>query len=48
MCHLSNIAYRTGRTLVFDSNREKFVNDEEADRLLTREYRAPFVVPDKV
>jgi predicted dehydrogenase len=48
MCHLSNIAYRTGRTLVFDSDREKFVNDKEADGLLTREYRAPFVVPDKV
>ena len=48
MCHLSNIAYRTGRTLVFDSTREKFVSDKEADRLLTREYRAPFVVPDKV
>ena len=48
MCHLSNIAYRTGRTLVFDSKEEKFVNDKDADRLLTREYRAPFVVPDKV
>jgi len=48
LCHLSNIAYRTGRTLVFDTKTEKFVSDKEADRLLTREYRAPFVVPDKV
>jgi predicted dehydrogenase len=48
MCHLSNIAYRTGRTLVFDSKQEKFVNDKDADRLLTREYRAPFIMPEKV
>jgi len=27
---------------------ESFVNDSEADSMLTREYRAPFVVPAKV
>ncbi|MGA7500786.1 MAG: hypothetical protein WBX00_28995 [Isosphaeraceae bacterium] len=27
---------------------ESFVNDPEADAILTREYRAPFVVPAKV
>ena len=27
---------------------EKFVNDKEADTYLTREYRKPFVVPEKV
>jgi predicted dehydrogenase len=48
MCHLSNIAFRTGRTLVFDSNTEKFESDKEADRLLTRDYRAPFVLPEEV
>jgi len=48
MCHLSNIAYRTGRTLVFDGDSERFVDDPDADRHLTREYRAPFVVPNKV
>jgi predicted dehydrogenase len=45
--HLANIAYRTRRALKFDGAKERFVGDEEADRLLTREYRAPFVVPDK-
>jgi len=48
MCHLCNIAYRTGRAVVFDSERERFVDDEEADSHLSREYRYPFVVPDQV
>ena len=48
LCHLANIAYRTQRTVVFDSNREQFIGDKEANSLLTRNYRQPFVVPDKV
>jgi predicted dehydrogenase len=47
-CHLSNIAYRLGRQLQFDSNNECFVNDTQADGYLGRRYRAPYVVPDKV
>ena len=35
---LANIAYRTGRQLAFDSQAEKFVNDKEADRLLSRDF----------
>jgi predicted dehydrogenase len=46
--HLANISYRLGRRLVFDGAKEAFVADAEADRLLTRPYRAPFVIPDKV
>jgi predicted dehydrogenase len=42
--HLANIAYRVGRTLTFDGKTERFVNDGEADRLLTREYRAGFEI----
>ena len=37
---------QVGRTLTFDPKAEKFVNDAEADKLLTREYRKPFVVPE--
>jgi predicted dehydrogenase len=48
LCHLANISYRTGRKLVFDPATEKFVNDAEANRMLTRPYRTPYVVPDKV
>jgi hypothetical protein len=37
-----------GRKLTFDGAKERFVGDPEADKLLTREYRAPFVIPDRV
>jgi predicted dehydrogenase len=47
-CHLANIAYRLGRKLHVNPSTESFVNDSEADAMLTREYRAPFVVPAKV
>jgi hypothetical protein len=43
--HLANISYRVGRTLQFDPKAEKFVNDAEADKLLTREYRKGFEFP---
>jgi predicted dehydrogenase len=46
--HLANIAYRTGRQVIFDGKKEKFVNDPEADKLLTRNYRKPYIVPEKV
>jgi predicted dehydrogenase len=44
--HLANISYRVGRALVFDGKNEKFVDDKQADRLLTREsYRKGFEIP---
>jgi hypothetical protein len=48
LAHLGNIAYRMGRVLTFDPASEKFVNDPDADKLLTRNYRAPYVVPEIV
>lgn len=42
--HLANIAYRTGRTLVWDGANERVKDDEDAARLLTREYRDPWVM----
>jgi hypothetical protein len=48
LCHLANISYRTGRRLAFDEKTMKFVNDAEANKLLTRNYRAPYIVPEKV
>jgi predicted dehydrogenase len=47
--HLANISYLVGHGLTFNGTAEKFVNDPEADALLTRkEYRKPYVVPDKI
>jgi predicted dehydrogenase len=48
MCHLGNIAFRTGRAIRFDARSETCIGDEEANRLLGRSYRAPFVVPATV
>ena len=42
-CHLGNIAYRLKRSLEFDPETERFRGDEEANALLTRPYREPFV-----
>jgi predicted dehydrogenase len=46
--HLANISYRLGREVNFNGDTEKFVNDPEADKMLTREYRKPYVVTDRV
>ncbi len=46
--HLANISYRTGRKLRFDATAEAFSVDEEANSYLKRDYRPPFVVPDRV
>jgi len=47
LCHLANISYRVGRKLTLAKGANgmpKFVNDPEAEKLLTREYRQPYVV----
>jgi predicted dehydrogenase len=48
IAHLANIALRLGRQLKFDPQAEQFIDDTEADAMLTRQYRAPFVVPEVV
>jgi hypothetical protein len=45
---LANISYRVGRSLNFMSEYERFANDPQADALLTRAYRRPYVVPEEV
>ena len=47
LCHLGNISYRLGRSVTFDGARERFEGDDEADKLLSRTYRAPYLLPDK-
>ena len=43
-CHLANVAYRVKRTLRVAQSSGRFVDDEEANALLTRDYREPYVV----
>jgi predicted dehydrogenase len=44
-CHLANVAHRAGHTLLMDPATGRFTNDEKANAMLTRPYRAPYVVP---
>ncbi|MBI4660457.1 MAG: Gfo/Idh/MocA family oxidoreductase [Verrucomicrobia bacterium] len=37
-----------GPKLEFDPAQEKFIGHPEADKFLTRDYRAPYIVPEKV
>ena len=49
--HLANIAYRVGRTINVDPEKEIIVGDDEANLLITdgdRDYRRPYRVPEKI
>ena len=48
LVHLANISYRLGRKLTFDPATMTFPGDADANRMLTRPYRAPYIVPEKV
>lgn len=45
LSHLGNIASRVGRTFKFDPKAEKVIGDEEANKLVNREYRDHWSVP---
>ncbi len=45
VAHLGNIAYRTGRKVVWDAQKEKIVGDKQADRLVGVQYRKPWSLP---
>jgi len=42
VCHLENIAIRTGRSLEWDPGSHRFVNDEGANRWISKPCRAPW------
>jgi predicted dehydrogenase len=46
LCHLGNIAYRLGRTVNFDPKTETFPGDDDANAMLSRDYRKPYVVSE--
>lgn len=46
LVHLANIAARVGRTLRFDPATEQIAGDDEASKLLSRQYRDHWARPD--
>ena len=45
-CILANLSMQLGRSLTWDPGKGRVVNDEEANKLLRRPYRAPWVHPE--
>jgi predicted dehydrogenase len=45
-CILANMSLKLGRTLTWDNAAGRIVGDEEANRLLQRSYRTPWIHPD--
>ncbi|MBN2314909.1 MAG: Gfo/Idh/MocA family oxidoreductase [Sedimentisphaerales bacterium] len=45
LCHLANISYRLGRNLEFMGEYDTFAGDDEANLMLSREYRTPYELP---
>ena len=50
LAHLGNISFRLGKQLQFDPVAERFIGDgeNEANAMLSRDYRAPYVLPEIV
>jgi len=48
MCHMANASYRLGTVLEFNPKTERFPGHGRANKMLTRPYREPFVVPEEV
>jgi predicted dehydrogenase len=48
LAHLAAISCRLGQQLQFDPVAERFIGNEDANRMLTRQYRAPYLMPDKI
>ncbi|HTU18650.1 MAG TPA: Gfo/Idh/MocA family oxidoreductase [Gemmataceae bacterium] len=45
-CILANLALKLGRSLAWDADRQQVTGDEEANKLLRRPYRKPWVHPE--
>jgi predicted dehydrogenase len=44
-CILANLSMKLGRSLAWDAQQQRVLHDDEANRLLRRPYRAPWVHP---
>ena len=41
-CHLGNIAFRLGRRVDWDVEKERVIGDSEAQKYVKKKYRAPW------
>ena len=49
MVHMANISHRVGnRSLRFDADSERFIDDADANRLVKRNYRSKYAVPERI
>jgi len=49
LVHMGNIAYRVGnKHLIFDAEKERFTNSDEANQLLKTAYRDQYVISEKI
>jgi hypothetical protein len=47
-CHLANISLRVGRVLKIDQSSGRFIGDDQANAMYTRNYRDAYAVPASV
>ena len=45
VCHLGNIALKTGEKILWNGEAERITNSAGGNALLTRRYRAPWTLP---
>lgn len=45
-CIMANVAMKTGRPIIYDPQNRQIVNDPEANSLLRRPYRQPWIHPE--
>ncbi|MFP4366780.1 MAG: Gfo/Idh/MocA family protein [Bacteroidales bacterium] len=48
LIHLGHISYRLGRTLNIDTNSLTIKDDDEANKMLTKNYRSPYSLPVQI
>ena len=45
-CILANLSMKLGRSLAWDADKQQVVGDDDANKLLRRDYREPWVHPE--
>ena len=44
-CQLGVIAYKVGRQIHWDAEQERTIGDDEAQKLVSKQYRPPWLLP---